>query len=227
MNCPTRRPSQLMPLDVGSALTHFYISDNNQTPDTDPTQFVGARSDYAANGGTMNYDPNSGTAAWNGNGNGMGDVNTTQKVLASPAFGYCSNYKNITGVIYCGSLMRPIDVRDGTAHTLMVGEKYIPRDAYLNGTDSGDNECMYIGDNPDITRWTANSLTPPAITATPPMRDTAGYQNLVGFGGAHPSSINCAMCDGSVHTIAYNVDATMFMLLGSRNDGKAVDGSVY
>jgi prepilin-type N-terminal cleavage/methylation domain-containing protein/prepilin-type processing-associated H-X9-DG protein len=228
MNCPTRRPSQLMPLDVGSALTHFYIEDNNQTPETGASQFVGARSDYAANGGTINFDPNSGTPSWNGNGNGIGDINNTHDVMLKPAFGYCADYRHITGVIFCGSLIRPVDVRDGTAHTIMVGEKYIPRDAYLTGTDSGDNECMYIGDNPDITRWTANSLTTPTNPApTPPLRDIPGFQNLVGFGAAHPSSLNFVMCDGSVHTIAYTVDGTTFMRLGSRNDGMLTDGNVY
>ena len=158
----------------------------------------------------------------------MGDVSNTKLAMDAKAFGYCADYHHITGVIFCGSLIRPIDVRDGTAHTLMIGEKYVPRDAYLTGTDSGDNECMYIGDNPDITRWTANSLSTPASPApTPPMRDTPGYQNLVGFGGAHPSSINCAMCDGSVHTVSYTVDPIMFMRLGSRNDGQPIDGNTY
>ncbi|MGA2060760.1 MAG: DUF1559 domain-containing protein [Thermoguttaceae bacterium] len=230
MNCPTRRASLLMLCDQSSALYYFHITDTDITVNHqgNMSQFFAARSDYAANGGTINYDPNSGTSSWNGNGHGMGDVSNTAAAMATPAFGYCADYKNITGVIFCGSLIRPVDVRDGTAHTLMVGEKYIARDAYLTGTDPGDNECMYIGDNPDITRWTANSLTTPSNpVATPPMRDIPGYQNYVGFGSAHPSSINCAMCDGSVHTVSYNVDATMFMRLGSRNDGQPIDGNVY
>jgi hypothetical protein len=229
LNCPTRRASLLMLCDQTSSLYHFHITDTDDTVDHqgDMSQFFAARSDYAANGGTINYDPNSGTASWNGNGNGLGSVSNAAAAMAAPAFGYCADYHHITGVIFCGSLIRPVDVRDGTAHTLMVGEKYIPRDAYLTGRDPADNECMYIGDNPDVTRWTANSLTSGVISPTPPMRDTPGFQNLVGFGGAHPSSINCVMCDGSVHTITYTVDPTMFLRLGSRNDGQSIDGNAY
>jgi prepilin-type N-terminal cleavage/methylation domain-containing protein len=235
MNCPTRRPSQLLLCDQNSALYYFHITDTDITVDHsgDRSQFFAARSDYAANGGTKNYDPNSGSADWNGskiNGqnNGMGDVSTTQAAMLTPAFGFCADYKNITGVIFCGSLIRPVDVRDGTAHTLMIGEKYVPRDAYLTGLDPGDNECMYIGDNPDITRWTANSLSNPAVpAAAPPMRDTPGYANNVIFGSAHPSTINCVMCDGSVHTVAYTIDGTTFLRLGSRNDGQLIDANAY
>ncbi len=59
----------------------------------------------------------------------------------------------------------------------MFGEKYINRDAYLNGSDGGDNECMYIGDNPDITRWTGTETAP-----MPPLRDRSGSTNFNFFG---------------------------------------------
>ena len=57
----------------------------------------------------------------------------------------------------------------------MVGEKYLNPDDYVTGLDSGDNECMYIGDNPDITRWTGPDS--PAASLTPPMHDQHGYAN--------------------------------------------------
>jgi prepilin-type N-terminal cleavage/methylation domain-containing protein len=226
LNCPTRRAAQLLPLDTSSALHTFFINDTLSTPNffSDPTQNLGARSDYAANGGTDPWDPNSGS---NDRGRDMilgslGPSNTAA-VMARPTFGWTADYRNVTGVIFCGSLIRQNDVRDGTSHTIMIGEKYINRDAYLTGTDSGDNECMYIGDNPDITRWTSLDGTHPAT----PIHDRAGYTNFNVYGSAHATAINCAMCDGSVHSMAYDIDPTAFMYLGSRNDGKGIDGNAY
>ncbi len=233
MNCPTRRTSQLLLCDQKSALYYFLINDTQHTVDHtgDMTQFFGARSDYAANGGTQWWDPNSG-----GNTIGTGYVlsgcTSTSAVMAKGTFGWTATYPTgtnagITGVIFCGSMIRQVDVRDGTAHTIMVGEKYLNPDDYLTGNDSGDNECMYIGDNPDVTRWTGPET--PTSNQTPAIRDRRGYETNPPtlFGSAHPSTINCVMCDGSVHTIGYNVDGAMFSRLGSRADGKPIDGNVY
>lgn len=40
------------------------------------------------------------------------------------------------------------------------------------------------------------------------------------FGSAHPGSVNFAMCDGSVTSISYDVDAIAFAALGSRDGGE-------
>ena len=155
-----------MPLDTTSALTHFYIDDTDQTPDySDPTQFV-------VRGATMR--PTAAPCIGIPIRAATASVRIIPWVVAAlrkpswprRTFGWTADYHNITGVIFCGSLIRPVDVRDGTSHTLMVGEKYINRDSYLNGADSGDNECMYIGDNPDITRWTGPDS--PVANQTPP-----------------------------------------------------------
>jgi len=109
----------------------------------------------------------------------------------------------------------------------MVGEKYLNKDQYLLGQDGGDNESMYIGDNADITRWTGTDNISIAPGYMLPIHDRAGYTNYNLFGSAHPTAINCAMCDGSVHSITYTIDGPTFSHLGSRNDGKAIDGNAY
>ncbi len=61
----------------------------------------------------------------------------------------------------------------------MAGEKYLNRDAYYSGVDNGDNECLYIGDNPDVTRFTGTEQA-----TLPPQRDRAGYENVDLYGSA-------------------------------------------
>jgi type II secretory pathway pseudopilin PulG len=220
-NCPTRRPMMLLPYPTsGGGISAFYIADGLSISDTTIGKAV--RSDYAANGGTIHFDPNTSSPSFSAHTRADAITN-----LASIYAAFISTPPSIpppTGVIFCGSVIRPVDIRDGTAHTMMVGEKYINRDAILTGTDGGDNECLYIGDNPDITRWTGNldpNYTAPLL---PPQCDTRGYGNVELFGSSHPTSINCVMCDGSVHSVAYDVDSTMFSYLGSRNDGKGITG---
>jgi prepilin-type N-terminal cleavage/methylation domain-containing protein len=216
LNCPTRRQATLLPL-VGT-LTSFYIADNLKTT----TVTVGARSDYAANGGTVPFDPNDPN-----NANGLGYLGpaTLADALSKPTFAYTANYDNVKGVIFCGSMIRFIDIRGGTSHTLMIGEKYLNRDDYFSGDDKGDNECLYIGDNPDVTRWTGTEET---SNQQPPMRDRRSYANYNYFGSAHPTSINCVMCDGAVHSILYEVNGLVFSRLGDRKSNKlGVDSSVY
>ncbi len=252
MNCPSRRAPGLWTVEaeIGKSVL-FNIADDTQMVSPDPTNdhYLAARSDYAANGGTYPWDPNAGNNPVGGS-HILGSASNTAAVMAKDTFGWTATYPTaadligtdanrpiVTGVIFCGSLIRPVDVRDGTAHTLMVGEKYINRKDYLTGLDGGDNECMYIGDNTDITRWTGTdqSLTPPQTGPgfMTPLRDGIGLnasslsnpQNY--FGSAHPSSVNCVMCDGSVHSIAYSIDGATFSRLGSRNDGKGISTDAY
>ena len=50
-------------------------------------------------------------------------------------------------------------ITDGLANTYLVGEKYLEPELVLTGQDPGDNECAYIGDNQDITRYTQYHLS--------------------------------------------------------------------
>ncbi len=209
MNCPTRRPSILFPIPAtGGGFNNYKMGSGSLT--TGPLTLV-ARSDYAANGGTTHLDPN-GDDGFGYNGDPGTGSNPIFNTIATKA----------RGVIFSGSLIRLIDIPDGTSHTIMVGEKYLNRDSYYSGLDGADNENMYIGDNPDITRFTGTEQE-----TLPPQRDRAGYANVDLFGSAHPASINCVMCDGSVHSITYEVDGIMFSRLGSRNDKKGVSSEVY
>jgi prepilin-type processing-associated H-X9-DG protein len=52
------------------------------------------------------------------------------------------------------------------------------------------------------------------------------YQGIR-FGSAHAGGFNMAFCDGSVHSITYDIDATIHAMLSDRQDGNTPDASVY
>ncbi len=45
------------------------------------------------------------------------------------------------------------------------------------------------------------------------------------FGSAHASACNFVFCDGSVRSISYAVDLTIYRRLGNRKDGEPIDAS--
>jgi prepilin-type processing-associated H-X9-DG protein len=47
--------------------------------------------------------------------------------------------------------------------------------------------------------------------------------NMQWFGSAHVGAFNMSLCDGSVRSINYSVDAEVFRCLGNRMDGENID----
>ena len=47
------------------------------------------------------------------------------------------------------------------------------------------------------------------------------------FGGPHAGGFNMAFCDGSVHSIIYEVDPRVYLLLADRQDGQSLEGASY
>jgi prepilin-type N-terminal cleavage/methylation domain-containing protein len=121
-----------------------------------------------------------------------------------------------SGVSYLRRSVRFAAITDGLSSTFYVGEKYVDRSAYGEGTDWGDNEGLFSGFNNDNHRSTH--------PLWPYMRDQSGEMSIGSFGSAH-SAGNFVMCDGSVHTLAYMIDPVVFRHLGNRHDGQTVSPS--
>ena len=53
------------------------------------------------------------------------------------------------------------------------------------------------------------------------------WLNGARFGSSHSGGFNMAFCDGSVHAIVYEINATVHAMLSDRQDGNTLDTSLY
>jgi prepilin-type N-terminal cleavage/methylation domain-containing protein len=193
-NCPTRRA----PI--------AYPSSTNWGEYVAPME---ARTDYAANQGDgttleiQNFPPTHDPATW-------GSYKFPTSITGDNIY---------TGIQFVNAHLRPVDVIDGLSHTYLIGEKYLSPDYYYNGVDSGDDWCMYSGDQNDQNRLCSNDTNGYGI----PVRDRRGVGSAYNFGSAHASSFNMMMCDGSAQTIRYDIDMVLHSRLGNREDKHPVD----
>jgi hypothetical protein len=109
------------------------------------------------------------------------------------------------GVCYPRSIVKNKDIRRGTSHTIFAGEKNLDPNVYFTSTAMGDDQSVFNGFDYDNYRY----------TFSPPRHDQRGFADATLFGSAHASICNFVFCDGSVHAISYNVDATAFRIAGS------------
>jgi len=120
------------------------------------------------------------------------------------------------GISFNGSEIGPQDVTDGTSKTYAIGEKHVDPDSYEGLHDWGDDWGIYTGMQDDVVR----------IVQDTPIQDTVGGRFLPryvnSFGSAHVGGLNMGFCDGSVHFISYDIDATIHKDLGRRNDGEVI-----
>jgi type II secretory pathway pseudopilin PulG len=134
-----------------------------------------------------------------------------------------------TGIMFYRSELRTAQVVDGMSKTYLVGEKWMPANAYDGTTDEkesgftgGDDDSMYAGFDSDNQRvaWNPDSgeakeLFQPAVDTPAPAN--AGPERR--FGSAHPATFQIVFCDGSVHSINYDIDPNTHRSLASRLDG--------
>jgi prepilin-type N-terminal cleavage/methylation domain-containing protein len=122
-----------------------------------------------------------------------------------------SNLEN-TGVVRRYKPTRIAEVTDGSSNTLLVGEKRLNR-RILGQWQEDDNEGYTAGWDEDTMRRTD---LPPAVDH---QGDGDGDER---FGAAHADGFQAAFADGSVRTISYSIDGTVFSHLGNMSDGQSV-----
>ncbi|WP_425395167.1 DUF1559 domain-containing protein [Aeoliella sp.] len=113
---------------------------------------------------------------------------------------------------------------DGTSRTMVIGEKWVHVDRYQPGEGNyaaSDDRGWIDGWDPDTMR----------TTAWPPQPDSQDDRGNGGngsdqdymFGAAHPGGFNATFADGSVHSIAYDIDMAVFNSVGTRNGDSATE----
>lgn len=120
------------------------------------------------------------------------------------------------GVVHQHSQVMLKEITDGLSNTYLIGEKFLESDHYEDGLVPYDDQCYYIGFDQDY------NLT----SRFPPIRDVPLNSNgAFLFGSAHPTAISMVLCDGSVHTVSYDIDIEVHRSFGSRDAHDTSDHS--
>jgi prepilin-type N-terminal cleavage/methylation domain-containing protein/prepilin-type processing-associated H-X9-DG protein len=158
-----------------------------------------------------------------------------------PTIGASQNVDYQNGVSFFASEVKVAQITDGTSKTYLVGEKFVAPTSYDNsnattdGSHFGDNQSIYVGYEWDNHRvaWrpqavNAFNLYGPRDSDWQPSQDAIGriVPSLVAFGSAHSSALNMAFCDGSVQTVAYDIESDVHRQQAIRNDGGDVNGHI-
>jgi prepilin-type N-terminal cleavage/methylation domain-containing protein/prepilin-type processing-associated H-X9-DG protein len=207
--CPSRRPAQLY------------------------AGWRRVKSDYAAavplpypvptNAHTENY-------FWNGDGGRFHG-------LIAPGFLQNGSYRR-----YAKTTLSAIP--DGSSNTIALGEKFLAPRYYIPGpwTNSDDKGALHGFDNVNF-RSTASRGDPAPVNngvfTGNPVRDynplglptnaddgadgTQNWQSGFAFGSAHASGMNAVFGDGSVRTIKYGIDQTLFTVITHKSEGATVN----
>ncbi|MBX3439466.1 MAG: DUF1559 domain-containing protein [Planctomycetaceae bacterium] len=182
-HCPSRRAATVYPWA------------DEPAPVNSPKTASAAKSDYAINAGDAPLDA------------GPGPASDQPADLAAYEW---PDLKAFTGLAFVRSRVRDRDITDGLSNTILIGEKSVSLDLYDTGTSLGDDQTMFVGDDADVRRWTAD----------PPIPDWARVDDKSVFGAAHEQACHFLLCDGSVRSIGYEIDAQLYRNLGNRRDGQ-------
>jgi len=188
---------------------YTYICPSSRPPTQYPYTKAGPvvphyMSDYSGNAGKQMF-PNPGTAG-----------NTFDGPLLPS--------QNITP----GKVRRLRDITDGTANSLLAGEKYLSKNQMLQtATCSDDQGWVGAWDNDTLASAMSYDYNPTAIT-TPKPTNVFNLGSACGglFGSIH-ANMQAVFCDGSVHSIDFNIDDNTWLWLCQINDGQTGDSRWY
>lgn len=189
--CPSRRRAQAYPVKLWTG--------KNWTHDGGPL----ARNDYAANVGS------SSTIA------GLVGGYSPNTYLDADTFPSWPDPKLYNGISFIRSEVALRQVADGTSKTYMAGEKALNVDAYeandgVTIIDHGDDQGYLVGHNGDTVRSSGSPIIP----------DLRGGNPYESFGGPHPGGLNMMFADGSVRTIAFDINLDVHKGMGTRAGGE-------
>ena len=191
--CPSRRTHMLS--------SQFEIS-TTSLPDTQP--YPGALGDFAANGG-QHVDAIVDNPLCNGT--------------------MCQAQSQLSGsqIVSTQSRTGLRDLKDGTSHIFLAGEKHVPESRFGQSGGQGDGS-IYNGDFPR----SYNRLAGRDNVGQPRFKLAANGEDLSGpwhcrFGSHHPGMVQFVFADGHVAALNVTTDVDVLNKLAVRNDGKPVE----
>ena len=131
---------------------------------------------------------------------------------------YAASNLEGTGVVRQYTPVKTDHITDGLSNTLMVSEKRLNLQ-YLGQPQGNDYIGYTAGWENDTVRDTDESPRPDYNG------DDDGWEDL--FGASHPGRFNVVFADGSVRSISYSINPTVFSYLGNKSDGQVINASDY
>ncbi len=230
--CPSRRSPGVLNAGNGIAPTFFPVDYAAAQPCT--WQCLGCTTAYDPRESvpltSASYQKNQ-LSFWGGTSGMVAGLSATNGqvydgVIVRSAYQLASNsFANISRPVTMARII------DGTSHTLMLGEKYLRTDQYGGGSKS-DDKGWTDGWDPDAMRSTcfqpyqdSDGTGFPATGLNGPTDMFGHDRDVYYFGSAHTGGFGAAFADGSVHTINYDIDVTVFNGMGTRAGGEMTDSA--
>lgn len=252
--CPSRRSSETYSYDHSQAIRNADVNRDNGAL-VARSDYVANGGDIAAgvgpNPSTMDAFEYSEQFTWQGDDYPGVNHDQGKFTLSGPADGSTTgpiDYQTFTttvdksvpgqraparrgsGVIGVASVLELRKVTDGTSKTLWAGEKQIHFTNYASGENNvliqnwGNDSGWDAGYDFDSVRWT---MAPPQsdswVLNEGGVTQPVGYHQV--FGSSHPGGVQFVLLDGSVTSISFDVNMSVYHLLGNRADGLPIDDS--